>query len=82
MAQPFPDENVEAHIQGEISGQVAVGNSNIQIGSIHGGVVNVAPSEQQPRLTVELHRQGGLEGGGCGADLGLPVQQTGKGAWA
>jgi hypothetical protein len=49
MAQPFPDENVEAHIQGEISGQVAVGNSNIQIGSIHGGVVNVALPEQQPR---------------------------------
>ena len=49
MAQPFPDENVEAHIQGEISGQVAVGNYNIQIGAIHGDVVNVAPPEQQPR---------------------------------
>ena len=36
----------------------------------------------QSRLAVELYRHGGLEGGGCGADLGLPVQQTGKRAWA
>jgi hypothetical protein len=49
MAQPFPPRNVEAHIQGEISGQVAVGNYILQIGSVHGGVVNFAPPEQQPR---------------------------------
>ncbi|MFB0537835.1 MAG: NB-ARC domain-containing protein [Anaerolineae bacterium] len=49
MTQPSPDKNVGAHIQGEISGQVAVGNCNIQIGAIHGGVVNIAPPEQQPR---------------------------------
>jgi hypothetical protein len=49
MAQPFPPGNIEAQIQGEISGQVAVGNYNIQIGAIHGGVVNVAAPEQQPR---------------------------------
>ena len=49
MAQPFPPTNIEAQIQGEISGQVAVGNYNIQIGSIHGGVVNIVQPEQQPR---------------------------------
>ena len=49
MAQPFPAENIEAHIQGEISGQVAIGNNIIQIGSIHGGVVNIVQPEQQPR---------------------------------
>jgi hypothetical protein len=49
MAQPFPAGNIEAHIQGEISGQVAIGNNIIQIGSIHGGVVNIVQPEQQPR---------------------------------
>jgi hypothetical protein len=49
MAQPVPPGNVEAQIQGEISGQVAVGNYILQIGAIHGGVVNVATPEQQPR---------------------------------
>ena len=43
-----PDQNIEAHIQGKISGQVAVGNYNVQIGSIHGGVVNLVSPEQQP----------------------------------
>jgi hypothetical protein len=48
MAQPFPPGSIEAQIQGEISGQVAIGNNIIQIGAIHGGVVNVALPEQQP----------------------------------
>jgi hypothetical protein len=49
MAQPSPPAKIEAQIQGEISGQVAIGNYNIQIGSIHGGVVNIVQPEQQPR---------------------------------
>jgi hypothetical protein len=50
MAQPFaPTKMIEAQIQGDISGQVAIGNYNIQIGSIHGGVVNIVQPEQQPR---------------------------------
>jgi hypothetical protein len=49
MTQSFPPGNVEAHIQGEISGQVAIGNNIIQIGAIHGGVVNIALPEQQTR---------------------------------
>ncbi len=48
MAQPFPPGNIEAQIQGEISGQVAVGNHILQIGAIHGGIVNVAAPQQQP----------------------------------
>jgi len=44
-----PTENIQAHIEGEISGQIAVGNHILQIGSVHGGVVNVALPEQQPR---------------------------------
>jgi hypothetical protein len=49
MAQTFLPANIEAQIQGEISGQVAIGNNIIQIGSIHGGVVNIVQPEQQPR---------------------------------
>jgi len=49
MVQTLPPGNVEAQIQGEISGQVAVGNHILQIGAIHGGVVNVAAPEEQPR---------------------------------
>ncbi len=41
---------ITADINGEISGQVAVGTRIIQIGSVHGGVVNIATSDQQPRL--------------------------------
>jgi RecA/RadA recombinase len=48
MVQPFPPGNIEARIQGEISGQVAVGNYNVQIG-VHGDIVNVVASGQQIR---------------------------------
>jgi LysM repeat protein len=50
MASSTASESIEAHIQGEISGQVAVGNYNIQIGSVHGGVVNLNPAERQPAV--------------------------------
>lgn len=49
MAQPSLPGSIEAQIQGEISGQVAIGNNIIQIGSIHGGVVNIVQPDQQPR---------------------------------
>jgi LysM repeat protein len=45
-----PPEGIAAHIEGAVSGQVAVGRHVLQIGSVHGGVVNVALSDQQPRL--------------------------------
>ncbi len=45
--EPLP-QTIEAQISGEISGQVAVGTSILQIGSIHGGVVNIAPPQAQP----------------------------------
>jgi len=49
MAQPFPSAGAQAHIEGQISGQAAVGNYNVQIGSVHGGVVNLVTGGQQPR---------------------------------
>jgi hypothetical protein len=44
-----PDRDIQAYIQGEM-GQLVVGNYNIQIGSIHGSVVNILSTEQQPHL--------------------------------
>jgi hypothetical protein len=49
MAKPSLPRDIEAQIQGEISGQVAIGNNIIQIGAVHGGVVNIVQPEQQPR---------------------------------
>jgi len=49
MGQPALSGDIEAHIQGDVGGQVAVGNYILQIGSVHGGVVNVVAPGQQPR---------------------------------
>jgi len=49
MAQPYPVDNVQAHIQGEISGQIAVGNGIMQVGSVHGNVFNLASLGEFPR---------------------------------
>ncbi|OQY20120.1 MAG: hypothetical protein B6I35_10795 [Anaerolineaceae bacterium 4572_32.2] len=40
----------EIHIEGGVSGQVAIGNNILQIGDVHGGVVNVAMPEQKPQI--------------------------------
>ncbi len=44
-----PPESIEVHIEGGVSGQVAIGNNILQIGNVYGGVVNVAMPEQKPR---------------------------------
>jgi LysM repeat protein/tetratricopeptide (TPR) repeat protein len=48
--QPGAAEVVRANISGEISGQIAIGNYNLQIGAVHGGVVNINLPDQRPRL--------------------------------
>ena len=43
MSQVASDTvNIEAILSGEIKGQVAIGSNILQIGSVHGGVVNIA----------------------------------------
>jgi hypothetical protein len=46
---------VRIHVEGSVSGQIAVGDNILQIGSIHGGIVNIlAPGERpipRPRPT-------------------------------
>jgi hypothetical protein len=44
-----PPESIEVHIEGGVSGQVAIGNNILQIGNVYGGVVNVAMPKQKPR---------------------------------
>lgn len=47
----IPDGNIRATIDGDIKGQVAVGNYILQIGDVNGGVVNVASQSQGPNYT-------------------------------
>jgi hypothetical protein len=47
--QSTPVEWIESRVQGEVSGQIAVGTFILQIGSVHGGIVNVAVAGEQPR---------------------------------
>ncbi|MGQ0570722.1 MAG: choice-of-anchor D domain-containing protein [Armatimonadota bacterium] len=49
MAQAGSSPEIRAVIQGEITGQVAVGTQIVQIGSVHGGVVNLVPQPVVPR---------------------------------
>jgi len=48
MAHQGSAAQVQADIRGLVSGQVAVGNYNIQSGSIHGGRVTISPPSQPP----------------------------------
>jgi hypothetical protein len=43
------NQTTAVEVQGEVSGQIAVGTHILQIGSVQGGVVNVAVPGEQPR---------------------------------
>ncbi len=49
MTSREPPDSVGAHITGDVAGQVAVGNYILQVGAVHGGVVNIAAPGQQPQ---------------------------------
>jgi len=51
VAQPRDAANIQADL-GDVSGQVAVGDYNVQINADHGAVVNFAAPEKRPRLTL------------------------------
>ncbi len=83
--------NLETLLQGEISGQIAIGNHILQIGSMHGGVVNFITSDQRPTLRERpvpvilrprpfrglLDRQAEVEAAIGGLQSGLPVELYG-----
>jgi hypothetical protein len=49
MSQSELSPDIRMQVEGEVSGQVAAGLYNVQIGSVHGGVVNINP-QGQPTL--------------------------------
>ncbi|HHS98137.1 MAG TPA: tetratricopeptide repeat protein, partial [Chloroflexi bacterium] len=49
MGQAGSASRIEAHIQGAHGSQIAVGTHIYQIGSVHGGVVQIIEPEQRPR---------------------------------
>src|SRR5690606_36922231 len=42
--------SVQALVQGDVSGQIAVGSHIYQIRDVHGGVINIMPPERRPEL--------------------------------
>lgn len=51
MKQKRTSNEVNVHIGGDVSGQLAIGNNILQIGDIHGGIVNIIQPEQKPNYT-------------------------------
>jgi CARDB len=51
---PALPAEVAATIEGDVSGQVIVGDHNLQlqVGAIHGGVINLAPPDERPTITA------------------------------
>src|SRR5262249_31220704 len=47
MTQSVSNPSIEAHL-GDVSGQVAIGDYNVQIHAEHGAVVNFAPPDKRP----------------------------------
>ncbi|MCB0165027.1 MAG: hypothetical protein KDI79_12420 [Anaerolineae bacterium] len=50
--QSLSVDNVQLRVEGDITGQVAIGSYIIQIGSVHGGVVNVRMPDQEPKIQL------------------------------
>lgn len=48
MSRQITPERVNVKIQGDVSGQIAIGNNILQIGEIHGGIVNIIAPEKKP----------------------------------
>jgi LysM repeat protein len=49
ITRPLPPGDIQAEYQGEARGQFITGNYNVQIGEIHGGVVNIIQPRDRPR---------------------------------
>jgi hypothetical protein len=43
--------HVDVHIEGDVSGQIAIGDNILQIGDVHGGVVNIIQPGKKPTFS-------------------------------
>lgn len=91
MAEPIRPTNIEALIEGGVSGQVAVGSYNVQIHADHGAVVHFVPPDRQPKPSLRpvpvallprpfrglLDRQADLGAAAAALQDGLPVELHG-----
>lgn len=91
---PALPAEVAATIEGDVSGQVIVGDHNLQlqIGAIHGGVINLAPPDERPSITARtapvmllprrfpglLDRHGTVRAVAEAASTGAPVEIHGE----
>jgi hypothetical protein len=55
MNQASSSGNVQLHVEGDVSGQIAIGNNILQIGEIYGGIVNIIAPDKKPCFS---HRAG------------------------
>ena len=46
-------QNIDIDIKGDVTGNVVVGDNNVVIGSVHGGVVNVISGDQIPEIRLK-----------------------------
>lgn len=51
MDKTGSSENIHVQIDGSVSGQLAIGNNILQIGEIHGGIVNIIAPDKKPNFT-------------------------------
>ncbi len=51
MNRSSSSRNVQVHVDGDVSGQIAIGDNILQIGEIHGGVVNIIAPPQKPKFS-------------------------------
>jgi hypothetical protein len=50
MSERSSSRQVELHIEGGVSGQIAIGDNILQIGDIHGGIVNILAPDKKPNF--------------------------------
>lgn len=48
MGQGKRESRVNVHIEGSVSGQIAIGDNILQIGNVHGGIVNIIQPDKKP----------------------------------
>lgn len=51
MEEDHRTDRINVHIEGDVSGQIAIGDNILQIGDVHGGVVNIVQPGKKPTFS-------------------------------